>query len=265
MFHRDCQSRTLADPALPGKRTGRAPREVRSAAGRQGPPASMHSRYVVLDDPVITEFRTAGKTGEEVWDFHELLWWSRLYEYRWLRDVVGDCFGEDRSDKTALDAGCGRKHPSSFILGELGFKKVIALDILPGNPLFERVLMPNVEYRQVDFSEHVPGPVDFLCCLSVLEHVAPERQLRALENLCGAVAPGGFLAMTFDLPGFEYETDLEAYKRVLAEQGFVMIETPTGRAERLTSRNGHIAHPGWPEFGRMELLCYRVLAWRERI
>jgi SAM-dependent methyltransferase len=232
-------------------------------AGRRRPPESIHSRYVVLNDPVITEFRTPNSAGEEVWDFHELAWWSRLYEYRWLQDVVSDCLGPDRSDKMALDAGCGRKYPSSFILGEMGFKRVIGLDLVPSNPLFERVSMPNVEYRQLDFAEEVPGPVDCLCCLSVLEHMPPERQLRALENFCRAVAPDGFMAMTFDLPGFEYETDLEAYKRVLAEHGFVMIEAPTDPAERLNSRNGRIAHPGWPKFGRMELQCYRLVAWKE--
>jgi SAM-dependent methyltransferase len=244
------------------------------ATGRERLPASVHSRYVVLGDPMIPEFRATGESAEtgeldeEVWDFHQLEWWSRIYEYRWLQDVVRDCFGPILSpahlgDKVALDAGCGRKHPSSFILGEMGFRRVIALDLLPHNPLFERVRMPNVEYRQVDFSEHVPGPVDFLCCLSVLEHVPQERQPRALENLCGAVAPGGFLAMTFDLPGFEYETDLEGYKRILGEQGFVLTEAPTDPSRRLTSRNGPIAHPGWPKVGRMELLCYRLLAQKE--
>ncbi|MDY7096276.1 MAG: class I SAM-dependent methyltransferase [Acidobacteriota bacterium] len=230
-------------------------------------PPSVHSRYVVLDDPVMAKFRAVGDGGEELWDFHQLEWWSRIYEYRWLQDVVRDCFADrgtlNLESKVALDAGCGRKHPSSFILGEMGFRRVLALDLMPNNPLFERVRMANVEYRQTDFAEHVPGPVDFLCCLSVLEHVPRERQPRALENLCGAVAPGGFLAMTFDLPGFEYETDLEGYKRILSEQGFEITEAATDPAQRLTSRNGPIPHPGWPKVGRMELLCYRLLAWKE--
>jgi hypothetical protein len=55
-------------------------------------------------------------------------WWSRIYEYQWLTDVVEAFFGSDRSGKTVLDAACGPAHPGCFMLADMGFARVRAVD-----------------------------------------------------------------------------------------------------------------------------------------
>jgi SAM-dependent methyltransferase len=194
------------------------------------------------------------------WDFRALGWWSRIFEYRWLADIVSSIPLKERSGMTAVDAGCGRKHAGCFMLAEQGLGQVIALDRFERHALLDSIDLPNLVYQQLDFGETACPPAHLVLCLSVLEHIHPSRQESALVNLCDAVLPGGWLLLTFDMPGFEFDTDLDRYRRILRQRGFEFILNEVPPEQRLTSRNGPITVADWPSVGRPELECYRLLA-----
>ena len=221
----------------------------------------MVSRYFRLDDSKMLSFSGRGENSLLHWDFLELGWWSRIYEYSWMQAVIEHWVGDHISQKVALDAGCGRKHTGCFLMAELGFERVVAQDLFPQHPIFMLGKPANLEYAERDFCEGAACDADIVCCLSVLEHVALERQKQGLRVLCRAVRPGGLLVMTFDMPGFEYPTALELYKHIILDEGFVYAEREVAAHERLTSKNGPVSHPGWPSVGRYELTCYRLVAW----
>jgi SAM-dependent methyltransferase len=220
------------------------------------------SRYIRVDDPTIMRYEWTGGHQTLRWDLSELGWWSRVYEYRWLQDVVIAAFGPGASSRTVLDVGCGVGYPGCFMFCDLGVGLVVAQDVKERNPQVERSGLPNLRYHRADMSEHVEGTADLVCCVSVLEHLRPDRQRAALKNMCEAVAPGGALMLTFDMPGFEWDTDLVMYESVLDEQGFELdrAETPVG--VRLTNLNGPVRNAGWDYANRWHLSCYRLLAWR---
>lgn len=117
------------------------------------------SRYVRLDDPVILTYRcgaTLPEPRQHVWDFRELQWWSRIFEYQWLKDVVGAFLAPDLETKTALDVGCGPEHPGCFMLAEFGFGRAVAQDVWERHELIERIHLPNLEYCCMDINEAVP-------------------------------------------------------------------------------------------------------------
>ncbi len=191
------------------------------------------SRYVRIDDAVILTYHCGAALPEprqHVWDFRELQWWSRIFEYQWLKDVVGAFLAPDLETKTVLDVGCGLEHPGCFILADSGFGRVVAQDVWERHELIERIHLPNLEYCCMDINEAVPCRADLVCCLSVLEHMDPQQQACALRILCDAVEPGGLLLLTFE-------------------------------EQRVTSLTSPVPYAGWESLGRLELECYRLLAW----
>ena len=224
------------------------------------------SRYFATADPVFPDYTCgAGLPAERrvSWDFRELGWWSRIYEYRWMWDVARGFFGDRIAETSALDAGSGIKYPGCFLLAEAGFARVVAQDRRPRHEMLEQVGLPNLVYRSLDLCDEIEGQADLVACISVLEHIEPDRQAVALRNMCHAVAPRGLLALTVDMPGFEYDTDLALYERILEEEGFRFLKGDDPGPDRLNSRTGPIPNPGWPKFGRLELQCYRLLAWQD--
>ena len=126
------------------------------------------SRYIRVDDPAIMSYEwTGGDTFR--WDFRTLGWWSRVYEYQWLRDVVIAAFGSQANSRTVLDVGCGVGYPGCFMFCDLGVGLVVAQDLKERNPQVEQSGLPNLRYHQADMSEHVEGTADLVCSLSVLE------------------------------------------------------------------------------------------------
>ena len=71
--------------------------------------------------------------------------------------------------------------------------------------------------------------------------------------------------LTFDMPGFEWDTDLDMYRHILRQREFDFIEVEVPFWHRLTSRNGPVPFAGWESLGRLELECYRLLAWHTGI
>ena len=222
------------------------------------------SRYVRIDDAVILTYHCGAALPEprqHVWDFRELQWWSRIFEYQWLKDVVGAFLAPDLETKTVLDVGCGLEHPGCFILAESGFGRVVAQDVWERHELIERIHLPNLEYCCMDINEAVPCRADLVCCLSVLEHMDPQQQACALRILCDAVEPGGLLLLTFDMPGFEWDTNLDMYRHILRQREFDFIEVEVPEEQRLTSLTSPVPYAGWESLGRLKLECYRLLAW----
>lgn len=222
------------------------------------------SRYVRRDDPIILTYHcssTLPQPQQHSWDFRELQWWSRIFEYQWLMDVASTFLTPGIETKIALDAGCGMEHPSSFMLAELGFRRVVAQDLWERHELIEQIHLPNLEYCCADMCEAIPCQADLVCCLSVLEHLDPPRQTRALEKLCNAVTPNGLLLLTFDIPGFEWDTNLDMYRKILRQHAFDFIEIEVQEEQRLNSHNSPVPYAGWESLGRLELECYRLLTW----
>src|SRR6266571_1480479 len=128
------------------------------------------SRYVRCDDPIILTYHCGSTLPQQhFWDFRELQWWSRIFEYRWLMDVVRTFFIPGIETKTALDAGCGMEHPTCFMLAELGFGRVVAQDFSERHELIEQIHLPNLEYYCADMCATIPCQADLVCCLLLVK------------------------------------------------------------------------------------------------
>ncbi len=220
------------------------------------------SRPVRRDDPRLERYGHAYPLGPARWDFVRLRWWSRIFEYRWMIDALVRHFANDLRGRTLVDLGCGYEHPGAHMLADLGAARVLATDLADRIELYERCPAANLAYRRHDMTRPLAERFDAVVCISVLEHLPLADQATALGHLADAVAPGGALVMTFDMPGFEHDTPLDLYRRTLRARGLRFDEVEVPAAERLTSRNGPVAISGFPEVGLVELEVYRLFATR---
>jgi 2-polyprenyl-3-methyl-5-hydroxy-6-metoxy-1,4-benzoquinol methylase len=98
---------------------------------------------------------------------------------------------------------------------------------------------------------------DCVCCISLLEHVMPHFQEQALTNLIKYVRKGGILLLTFDMPGFEYTTDLTLYLKVLRQQRCAVTVEETKEDERISTASSDVADSSLIS---KNLSCYRIFA-----
>jgi SAM-dependent methyltransferase len=220
------------------------------------------SRHVRRGDPRLERYGHAYALGPARWDFIRLGWWSRIFEYRWIVDALVTHFADRLAGRTIVDLGCGYEHPGAHILADLGAGHVLATDLADRIELYDRCPAPNLAYRRHDMTQPLGRRFDAVVCISVLEHLPLADQAAALGHLADAVSPGGALLMTFDMPGFEHDTPLDLYRATLRRRGLAFTEAEVPADERLTSRNGPVAIPGFPEVGRAELEVYRLFAVR---
>ncbi|NLF30016.1 MAG: class I SAM-dependent methyltransferase [Planctomycetes bacterium] len=218
------------------------------------------SRLIANDDPYTESVRAGGgllRRGHR-WDFVAMRWWSRIYEYRWLTDAVEAFFGPDRRGRTALDAACGGGHPGCFMLADMGFAHVRAVDLFDTHPMMGSLKRRNLSYARADLTEPIEGRYDLVVSLSLLEHLELDAQRVVLGNLCDAVGPGGALLMTFVVPGFEHDTDVDAHLACCADHGLRVATEPLDAGRVMTSRTSPVPYPGWPALGRDETSVYRL-------
>ena len=235
------------------------------------------ARFFKTTDPVIETFDLRiqndsatghGKDDEHSWDFKMLHWWSRLYEYRWMTDVAKNFYAEsDLSKIKVLDAACGDYHPSCFMLAALGFGSIVAQDLFDKHPLIERFPSKNLVYLQGNLLDNFPAEeFDCINFISTLEHIEPENQPMALQNLCNRLKPGGIIIMTFDIPGYEFVTNLSAYKKILDDNFVFYKEEAISEEELLSSLNsvGPVTD-GWKLDHKHinKLFCYRLLGIKQ--
>ncbi len=139
-------------------------------------------------------------------------WWSRPYEYTFALQFMV-------KNAVVLDAGCGIEHPFKWLLADKA-KKVYAVDCderiqelinkvddISGVDLSRKVYKDckkdkdNIEYIQAAMEiVELPQKVDTVFCISVLEHLPADIQLRALDNFFKLLKDGGKLILTVDYP-----------------------------------------------------------------
>jgi hypothetical protein len=197
----------------------------------------LKSRFFLKSDDEIKNYSFSGRD----WSFYDLQWYSRIYEYRWAIDAINCYFGE-KEPGLVIDIGTGNWHPFSFMLStETKSRKVLASDIYPLEDWQYKDIMPSsMEYFQGSADDNDMPNVDIVACISIFEHLDPDLQIRSLKNFVDKINEGGCLTMTFDIPGYDYETQKSKYLRILDEGGMVYeIEDVDG--EKVTSKDNPIA------------------------
>lgn len=151
-----------------------------------------------MDAEALAEFHDSGASSARIID---------LFEQR---------TGVKAPDGVCLELGCGVGRITRHLAGR--FKKVIAVDISPGNLALCRDYMresgvTNVETVQLkDLSELDSLPnFDMFYSLIVLQHNSPPIQRLIMRTLFAKLNPGG--AALFQIPTDveNYEFDVEAY------------------------------------------------------
>lgn len=226
------------------------------------------SRYISTNDAYIKRFSTSSifvkLLGRRVyrWNFVKTRWWSRAYEYKLIQDVVASVFGEEIGGKSALDFGCGDSHPGIFILEKLKFGQVFGCDLFDSHPLLDEKSF-NISY----FKNHKLGPnvkYDLITVISVLEHLKPTLQKEILCDLMMMLNNDGVIILTFDMPGFEFQTDLQLYTDLFDEFGLFYELENIPMELRLNNFNSVAPFPeGWPSFSLKKSECYRLVGFKK--
>jgi len=172
------------------------------------------SRFIVRGDP---------HDADVVFPLPEP-WWSRPYEYAWATRFA-------RPTDVVLDVACGVCHPFKFRLAELAAEthacdvdprvtspEAILADIADcagagAAAGFDRTRLTQVRLQVCDMRQmpYADRSFDRVFCISVLEHLAPPDQLRALAELARVLADGGLIVLTVDHP----TVDLDRLRRDL--------------------------------------------------
>lgn len=125
------------------------------------------------------------------WDFEELKWWSRGYEYAWALKALGP-------REMVLDAGCGDR-PFPFLVAEVRENSfVVGVD--PAAPKFS----PHVRVRYIskpiqEVEDEELDEVDAAVSLSVLEHLKGPGLSLYLSSISRALSPGDPFLITMDV------------------------------------------------------------------
>ena len=174
------------------------------------------SRYFTKDDPIMKDFAWGTLYAE----FFQRGWWSRIYEYEWVKEA-SMAFFQSPSQHTAIDVATGIQHPNIFIMKDAGFSRVVGTDIFDRESfLYFKHLGNNIEYIKDNLlNPRIEDKFDCVSCISMIEHLPPKCQKTAISNLVNYLKPNGCIMITFDMPGFEYKTDLQLYRDVLMEHG----------------------------------------------
>ena len=94
---------------------------------------------------------------------------------------------------TVLDAGCGDGHHALEIARRFPHLLVTGVDLNMGGPPIGP-LPSNISLLRADLLAPIgEGTYDFIYSIDVLEHIP--NNLRALDNICGAVKTGGYLLL----------------------------------------------------------------------
>lgn len=217
---------------------------------------NFYSRYFTWDDPIIRDFSYGSLYAE----FYNRGWWSRVYEYEWAKNVAIDFFG-NISDKTAIDIATGIQHPNIFIMKKAGFFKVVGTDVFDKKDFYYvKHLDGNTEYINDDLlNPKIEDKFDCVSCISMIEHLHPDEQIIAIRNLMHYLKPKGCLIVTFDMPGFEYKTDLCLYKKILSDSGFTCFYKDVREQDIVKTSKCDNAEKS---LKKLDLSCYRMFAFR---
>lgn len=213
------------------------------------------SRYFVKSDAFMDNFCI----GDNTIEIKKRGWWSRIYEYQWMKDICENYF-KDINSRSVIDVATGNQHPGMFILKESGFKRVVGSDMFNASEyLYSKFMKEGMEYVIDDMTEtKIEEKFDCVTCISVLEHIHPNVQDDALKNMISFVKEKGIIILTFDMPGFEYPTNLSLYTKVLEKNGF-LVDLVDSQGEKVSTMNGEYVDD---KLKQMNLTCYRIFARR---
>lgn len=217
----------------------------------------LQSRYVLADDLIIRGF----EWGSASFEFYQRGWWSRIYEYQWMLDACKAYF-DDFKGKSALDIATGVLHPGMFLLKSLGFDRVVGTDLFDvKDHLFVKEIKDGIEYvKESVMHPTMKDKFDCVSCISFLEHIPNYQQEFALENILSYVSEDGCAIFTFDIPGYDFQTDLPLYESVLKKQGFYFSNVEVDAKKILTTTNSPVAAQDLKGRG---ISCYRLFAGRK--
>jgi hypothetical protein len=220
---------------------------------------SLTSKYFVQGDPVIEKFDWNGLS----FDFYKMKWWSRIYEYEWLRNCCTEYF-KDMNNKSVIDVATGDQHPAMFIFKSLGFSKVVGTDVvLPEKMKYYSFVKDGIQYVVDDIlNTKIKEKFDCVACISVLEHLRLDRQKVALSNLINMVSDDGCLILTFDVAETRTITDIKVYEEMLKSSGFYFQNESVEGKTIVTSHTSPIVSS---IVRRMHLSCYRLFATRRKL
>lgn len=225
------------------------------------PSSPFFSRHLLKDDPYLYRYAIKLSRFKSLeWNFINSNWWSRSFEYLWVINVLSTINGS--SQKKVLDAAGGDKYPLAFMVHDMGFT-VSAQDLYSSHPLIPNPKYPRLSYSQHDLLDPQKQKFDVVLCISVLEHLSPENQLIALNNLARSVKKGGYLLFSFEDPGFEYDTDIKKYFTLLKKLGFQTFQQKTKDSDHLTSHNGLVKLPPYKQVNRKYLSTFRIFAQKK--
>lgn len=214
------------------------------------------SRLFVKRDALISNFEWNGYTI----NIMQNRWWSRPFEYKWIEDVCASYF-DSLDNRTVIDIATGSTHPGIFILKKLGFKKVIGTDLFDID-LFQpkNFISEGMEYVKDDIlNPKIKEKFDCITFISVLEHFHPDNQRKVMENIISYLKDNGCLIFTFDMPGFDYLTNIPLYKEILVENKFSFREVDINKDD-IVVKSSNCSNAGG--LARKNLSCYRLFAWR---
>jgi 2-polyprenyl-3-methyl-5-hydroxy-6-metoxy-1,4-benzoquinol methylase len=213
------------------------------------------NKYVKITDPSFDKF--------EDWNFKELRWYSRPYEYHAMKKTVSE-LGENLS---VLDAACGFKTPGYKMLASLdNVDSVTALDLGKGyakNFINNGIDHPKVNKIIGDLTKWSPDKeYDVVVCISSLEHIRKFK--KAIKTMYDSLKQGGHLFITFDISRngkrnkFLANSKLSPldYKKAFEEVGFQLVgEFDDTEYEDIISGANTLYGPSIHE----NLMCFKFL------
>ncbi len=125
-------------------------------------------------------------------------WFNRFYAYFQLRAVERLLGTLPLAGQRCLDVGCGSGRWSRWLTG----RGAQAIGIDPTGAMLEaaRRLSPGVEFHQMSATEidFPAASFDLVMTVTVIQHLQPAEQERAVAAMCRVVRPGGTM-FAFDL------------------------------------------------------------------
>lgn len=144
--------------------------------------------------------------------------------------------GPPQPGRRALDIGCGGGR-WCVELARLGYV-VTGLDLQEHLLERNRAQFPGIEFVCQSIENFGGGPFDLITSVTVLQHVAPDRQTASIAHLRGLLAKGGYLIAlenTRDHGTHVFSSTVEQWSSKFLACGFVVEEVvkydfrPTGR------------------------------------
>lgn len=120
-------------------------------------------------------------------------WFNRFYAYFQHRAVTRMLADQPLAGARALDVGCGSGRWSRW-LRDRG-AEVTGID--PTTAMLETAgrLSPGVDFRRMSATDldFPPDTFDFVLSVTVIQHLHPEEQVKAVASMCRVLKPGGRL------------------------------------------------------------------------